>query len=110
MKTFYLVACVAGTALPYIPLVLWIADNGIDLTQFARDVLDHRLGLMAWTDVVVSAVVLLQFASDEGTRLGIRRLWIVPVATITVGVSLGLPLFLLLRETRLRERHREAIA
>jgi Protein of unknown function DUF2834 len=49
-------------------------------------------------DVVVSAVVLLAFTRIEGATPGICRRWLVLVAVLTVGVSLGLPLFLYMRE------------
>ncbi|MEO1523167.1 MAG: DUF2834 domain-containing protein, partial [Cyanobacteria bacterium J06633_2] len=55
-------------------------------------------GAFAWLDVIVSAIVLLGFIVTEGTRQGIRKLWISVLGTCTVGVSLGLPLFLLMRE------------
>ena len=49
-------------------------------------------------DVLVSAIALIVVASVEGRRLGIRSRWLVIVAVLLVGVSLGLPLFLYLRE------------
>jgi hypothetical protein len=49
-------------------------------------------------DVVVSALVLWAFIFAEGRRLGMRNLWVYVVCTLTVGVSLALPLFLYFRE------------
>jgi hypothetical protein len=37
----------------------------------------------------------------EGRRAGVKQLWAPIAASLTVGVSLGLPLFLYLRERRL---------
>ena len=54
-------------------------------------------------DVIVSAVVLWVFVGSEGRRLGVRGLWAPVAASLLVGVSLGLPLFLYLRERRLEE-------
>jgi hypothetical protein len=34
----------------------------------------------------------------ESQRIGLRRVWIPVVATLCVGVSLGLPVFLSMRE------------
>jgi hypothetical protein len=50
--------------------------------------------------VIVSAVVLWTFVYVEGTRRGMTRLWAPVVASLLVGVSLGLPLFLYMRETQ----------
>ena len=52
-------------------------------------------------DVLVSAVALLVFMRYEGSRPGVRGRWMVVIAVLTVGVSLGFPLFLYLRERKL---------
>jgi Protein of unknown function DUF2834 len=50
---------------------------------------------------MVSAIVLIVFVQIESRRLRIRGTWMPTLATLVVGVSLGLPLFLYLRETHL---------
>ena len=55
-------------------------------------------------DVVVSSLVLWALVYVEGRRSGMRHLWAPIVANLAVGVSLGLPLFLYMRETRLGSR------
>ncbi|MCY3659298.1 MAG: DUF2834 domain-containing protein [Caldilineaceae bacterium] len=59
------------------------------------------MSTFTWFDVLVSAVVLIVFIRSEGRRAAIPLLWVPIVATCVVGVSLGLPLFLLLRERAL---------
>jgi len=81
-------------------------DNGLDLPLLIRQAAQLRVGAFAWLDVLVSALVLLGFMISEGRRLQLRHVWLPVVGTCTVGVSLGLPLFLLLREIRL-EQHME---
>jgi hypothetical protein len=44
------------------------------------------------------------FIGVEGKRLAIRRLWLAVVATIAGGVSLGLPLFLYMRQVKIDAR------
>jgi hypothetical protein len=97
-KTLYLVLCFAGVLIPYAEFVPWVMQHGLNLTLFARELFSTHIGAFFGMDVVVSAVVLLAFTRIEGARLGIRRRWIVLVAVLTVGVSLGLPLFLYMRE------------
>ncbi len=50
---------------------------------------------------MISAIVLLAFIVVEGRRLEIPFLWLPILATLGVGVSCGLPLFLLMRQARL---------
>ena len=103
MVRFYALMCVLGTALPYAALIAWSVEHGgLHPTAMLAEVLGSRLSTFAWLDVLVSAVVLIAFVRHEGRRLSLAMLWAPIVATCLVGVSLGLPLFLLLRERALR--------
>ena len=62
--------------------------------------LRRRISAFFALDVIVSAVVLWTFVFVEGPRRGVKRLWMPIAASLIVGVSLALPLFLYLRETR----------
>ena len=103
-KTMYLVLCLAGFVLPYSQFVPWVSQHGLNLGLFARELFANRIGGFFGMDVIVSAVVLLVFARMESVRLGIQRRWLVVVAVLTVGVSLGLPLFLYMRESEMERR------
>jgi hypothetical protein len=99
-KTVYLAFCVLGIALPYWQFVPWVvAQHGVPLGLFLRELFANRIGGFFGMDVLVSAVVLIFFLRREGQRLGVRHLWLPVVATLIVGVSLGFPLFLYLRES-----------
>ena len=52
-------------------------------------------------DVMVSSAVLWVLVYVEGRRSAVKHLWAPIIANLAIGVSLGLPLFLYLRETRL---------
>lgn len=52
-------------------------------------------------DVIVSSVVLWVLVAIEGRRAAMRHLWAPVAANLVVGVSLGLPLFLYMREKQL---------
>lgn len=100
-KTLYLVLCLLGLVLPYAEFVPWALQHGLNLPLFVRELFASRIGAFFGMDVLISAVVLIAFTRIEGERVGIRHRWLVIVAVLTVGVSLGLPLFLYLREQQL---------
>ncbi|HKW74089.1 MAG TPA: DUF2834 domain-containing protein, partial [Terriglobales bacterium] len=52
---------------------------------------------------IISAVVLLCFIRVEASRVRLQRKWLPVVATLLVGCSCGLPLFLYLREKALAQ-------
>jgi hypothetical protein len=103
-KTLYLVLCVLGFALPYSQFVPWVIEHGLDMRLFVQQLFANRIGGFFGLDFLVSAVTLIGFIRSEGTRLKIRSTWLPIVSVLVVGVSLGLPLFLYLREGEL-ERH-----
>lgn len=109
-KTIYLALCFAGAILPYWQFVPWAVDHGIDLPLFVHQLFANRIGAFFGMDVLVSAAVLVVFMRVESARVSIRWRWLPVLALLTVGVSLGLPLFLYLRELKLEEiTHNNAV-
>jgi Terpene cyclase DEP1 len=104
-KTFYLLLCLLGFALPSSQFIPWVIEHGLDMRLFIRQLFANRIGGFFGMDVLVSAVALIGFIRSEGARLKIRKLWLPIASVLLIGVSLGLPLFLYLRE---REMDRSA--
>jgi NADH:ubiquinone oxidoreductase subunit K len=93
-----MVLCALGVLLPYWQIAPWLSEHGLDLSLFFRQLFESRVGAFFGMDVFVSAAALLVFARSERKRTGARAVWLVALAVAAVGVSLGLPLFLYLRE------------
>lgn len=96
-KNVYLLLCLLGITLPYSQFVPWLLQNGLNLPLFWNQLMANRVSAFFGADVLVSAIVLLVFVRAEGSLHGFQR-WLPLIAVLTVGVSLGLPLFLFLRE------------
>ena len=101
LRYIYLCLCLAGAALPSSQLIPWLAANGLNMPHFFQELFSTRIGGFFGMDVIVSAVVLFVFIKVEGGRLEIKNLWIPVIATLVIGVSLGLPLFLYMRQLNL---------
>ena len=91
-KTVYLILCALGLVVPYVEFVPWLMPHGLHLRRFAREMIANRIAAFFVMDVLVSAVVVVVFLRLEAAALRIRRRWLVPLALLTVGVSLALPL------------------
>ena len=102
-KTLYLGLCVMGTLLPYSQFIPFLREHGLDLRLFFEQLFANRIAGFFGLDVIVSSVVLWVLVYTEGRRSAVKHLWAPIVANLAVGVSLGLPLFLYLREARLEE-------
>jgi len=100
-KSIYLALCVAGTVLPYAQFLPFLREHGLDLRLFFEQLFANRISAFFALDVIVSALVLWVLVLVEGRRAGVRHLWAPIAASLAVGVSLGLPLFLYQRERRI---------
>ncbi|MGH7525856.1 MAG: DUF2834 domain-containing protein [Gemmatimonadales bacterium] len=97
-RSWYLALCAVGILLPYSQLVPFLLEHGPDGRAFFEQLFATRIGGFFGLDVIVSSVVLWIFVAVEGRRLRMTRLWAPIAANLAVGVSLGLPLFLYMRE------------
>ena len=97
-KHLYLVLCFAGAVLPYSQFIPFLRTHGLDLNLFVEQLWSTRIGAFFGWDVIVSAITLFMFIAIERRRVRVKHAWTAVVATIAVGVSLGLPLYLFLRE------------
>lgn len=102
-KFFYLVLCVLGIVLPYSQFLPWVYEHGMNLPLFFHQLFANHVGGFFGLDVLVSAVTLIGFIREEGARVKIRGVWFPIVSVLLVGVSLGLPLFLYMRERELQK-------
>jgi len=94
----YLALALIGAILPLSAFLPWFAEHGLDIPAFLGELFSTRIGAFFGWDVIVSAIVLFLFIAVEGSRTGVRHRWLPVTATLIVGVSCGLPLFLALRE------------
>jgi hypothetical protein len=101
LRHAYLGLCLLGTALPYWQLLPWVMEHGLNLSLLCQELFATRIGAFFGLDVIVSGVVLFIFIFSETRRITVPLVWLPVVATLLVGVSLGLPLFLFLRQRQL---------
>jgi uncharacterized membrane-anchored protein len=101
-KAIYLLLCVVGTVLPCAQFLPFLQEHGLDVQLFVQQMFANPVSGFFALDVAVSSMVLWVFVAVEGTRVKARHLWAPIAANLAVGVSLGLPLFLYMRENALQ--------
>jgi hypothetical protein len=102
LRHLYAAFCLIGLPLPYSQFIPWIVEHrALNMPLFIRDLFANRISAFFGLDVIVSVIVLIAFIQIEGRRLGMRLLWLPVLSVCLVGVSLGPPLFLYLRQLRL---------
>ncbi len=109
LQTTYLILCILGTVLPYSQFVPFVLKHGLNLQLFFEQLFVNRISSFFAMDLIVSSLVLWIFVFWEGSRLGMKNLWVYIASNLLIGVSLGLPLFLLMRQRKLEESDRASI-
>ncbi len=104
IQYLYLILCVLGTVLPCSQLFPFLAQHGFNVPLLIEQLFANRISGFFGLDVIASSVVLWIFVLTEGRRQQMKHLWIYIVCNLAVGVSLGLPLFLYMRERRIMQR------
>jgi hypothetical protein len=99
-KHLYLALCLAGTILPLAAFLPFLRAHGLDAGEFLAQLFATPVSSFFGWDVIVSSAALWAFVLLEGRRLTMGSLWAPIAANLVIGVSLGLPLFLYMREVR----------
>lgn len=103
MKQVYLFLCFLGLIFPYYFFVKFVLSNGLNFPLFINQLFVNQISAFFGADVIVSSLVLWAFIYHETRQRRIPRWWLCIVANLTVGVSLGLPLFLWLHEIEIEK-------
>lgn len=104
LRTFYLIATIVGTALPYYKLFQFTAKEGWSLIRYLEQLFANAASSMGAIDLLISTVVFWVFVEYEGRNQGMRNRWIYMAVNLFVGLSAGLPLFLYMREKKLADK------
>ena len=105
----YLALAVAGGVLPWLANLAFIRSTGqpFDLALFVQQANANPAAQSLSRDLAVGATAVTIWMVVESRRLGMRGLGWVLLSCVTVAFAFGAPLFLYLRERRLRELARQ---
>jgi hypothetical protein len=103
LKKLYLLLALAGWLFPYYFFVSFLVENGLDLPLLFDQLFANNISTFFAVDLILTAIVFLLFSYRDAARLGMRHWWVYLVATLAVGPSFALPLFLYVRAGTLAE-------
>lgn len=101
MKWVYAVLLLLGILLPFYHFIPWLLANGVNFSLAIEQISVSALSAGAWLDVVVSAFALAAFILWERGRIRVKGWWLALIMNFSLGVSAGLPCYLLLRHLSL---------
>jgi len=108
IRHWYIALCVLGVVLPYSQFIPFLQQHGLDLRLLVQLLFANRIAAFFGLDVIVSSIVLWVVVLVDRRHSRVPHAWAPLLGNLLVGVSLGLPLWLYLREvgmTQMRESH-----
>ena len=101
--TVYKALCVAGIFIPWAFIIGFLVRPDASAALFVTSIFTNHVDTAVAADLIVSACVFFAYVLYEGRRVGMKHLWVYVPATLFVGLSFGLPLFLLMRARKLED-------
>ena len=108
MGYFYLGLAFLGAVAPYSFMGQFLMTHGLNYEEFKVQLWASPISSFVGVAFLIASVVNIFFILGEGRRLKMKGLWLPLLATITVGISCGLPLFLYLRDQALAKQKERA--
>jgi hypothetical protein len=101
MKRMYFILAFFGFVIPYYFLIRFIINNGFNLVEMGNQLFANEMSTFFAVDLMIVAIVFLIFSFYNSKMLGMRRWWIYLLATLLVGPSFAIPLYLGIREEKI---------
>jgi Terpene cyclase DEP1 len=103
-KNIYLILAILGFVAPYYFFLQLPGENGSNMALLVRQISASSLLSGIAMDLMVSVIVFWTYMFAEANRLQMKNSWLYLLATLTVGLSFALPLFLYFRERKLENK------
>jgi len=100
MRKLYLLLAIVGLVLPYYFFISFLIVNGLDLQLLFSQLFANNISTFFVVDLVIPAIVFWVFLYQQAQRWQMENWWVYIVATLAIGPSFALPLFLYFREKR----------
>lgn len=102
-STSYLALCVPGVLVPFAFIIGFFGVPEPTIPLFFTSIFVNHVSSAVAGDLLISGLVFFIFLFFEGRRLNMKNLWLFVPATLFVGLSFGLPLFLYFRAKKLEQ-------
>jgi hypothetical protein len=100
-KNIFLILAVVGFIAPYYFFLQVPPESALDLPALIQPLFANNFMKGLGMDLTVSVIVFWIYVFIEANRLQMKNPWLYLLATLLVGLSFALPLFLYFRERKL---------
>ena len=103
-KTIFLILAILGFVAPYFFFVQLPPESALDIPALMQPLFANNFMKGVGMDLTVSVIAFWTFVFVETNRLQMKNPWVYLLATLLVGLSFALPLFLYFRERQLETK------
>jgi len=103
-KATYFALAFVGLFAPYYFLFKYLNANGLNLPLLIQQLFANNISTFFAVDLIISIFVFWIYVAGEATQLQMKNWWLYILASLTVGLSFALPLFLYFREGKLESK------
>lgn len=103
-KNIYLALTLIGLLVPYCFLFKFLGANGLDIPLLVGQLFANNISTFFALDLVISIIVFWFYMFAEANKLHMKNGWLYLLASLAVGLSFALPLFLYFRERKLENK------
>ena len=100
-KNIFLILTIIGFLAPY---YFFLQVRGFDPDQLFQQLAASKILSGTAMDLLISVIVFWFFMFMEASKLQMKNPWVYLLATLLVGLSFALPLFLYFRERKLESK------
>ena len=98
IKILYFLLFIIGSVIPYYFFLPFLLKHGLDIKLIISELTANNISIFFSIDVIISAIVLIIYIIYDQNKIKVQYFALAILATLTIGVSSGLPLYLLLKE------------
>ena len=104
IKNIYLILAIIGFIAPYYFFLQVPPEDLLDLPALVQPLFANDFMRGIGMDLTVSVITFWTYVFVEANRLKMKHPWAYSLATLLVGLSFALPLFLYFRERKLEAK------
>ena len=103
-KNVFLALALIGLFAPYYFLFKFLSASGLNISLLVQQLFANDISTFFAIDLVISIIVFWIYMIAEANRLQMKNSWVYLLASLLVGLSFALPLFLYFREHKLENQ------
>ena len=103
-KNIYLAFALIGLLAPYYFLFKFLGTSGFDIPLLIEQLFANNISTFFAVDLIISIVVFWIWMTTETNKLQMKNWWLYILASLAVGLSFALPLFLYFREQKIESK------